>query len=109
MEETTLYTSETVTKTVPLDDFRQDLVDVPRFMDCCLTCPNAGRYWSCPPYDFDPREIWARYGALLLFVRRVTFSKDRLFPGERRAFESTELTKIKADMNRELLELPPVP
>ena len=105
MEETTLYTSETVTKTVPLDDFRRDLVDVPRFMGCCLTCPNAGRYWSCPPYDFDPMDIWAGYGGLLLYVRRITFRKDRLFPLERRAFEQQDLPKIKADMNRALLDL----
>lgn len=103
MEETTLYTSETVTKTVPLEDFRRDLVDVPRFMGYCLDCPNAGRYWSCPPYDFDPMDIWARYDRFLLFVRKVIFPRDRLFPGERRAFEQNELPKIKADMNRELL------
>lgn len=105
MKEAKFYTCETMIQTVPLEDFRRDLVDVPRFMGYCLDCSNAGRYWSCPPYDFDPQEIWARYGGLLLLVRKVTFRKDRLFPGERRAFERTELPKIKADMNRELLEM----
>lgn len=88
-----------------MDEFRRELVDVPRFMGYCRDCPNCGRYWSCPPYDFDPRDIWARYQGLLLFMRKVVFRKDRLFPGERRAFEQTELPVIKAAMNRDLLAL----
>ena len=104
MEETSLYSCTTLERTVPLEDFRRDLVDVPRFLGYCLDCPNHGRYWSCPPFDFDPEEIWARYGALLLYARKLVFSKDRLFPGERRAFEERELPKIKGAMARELLD-----
>lgn len=105
MEEATLYSCETKQVTVPLDEFRRDLVDVPRFTGYCMDCPNHGRYWSCPPYVFDPMEIWNRYEALILYARKVTFSKERLFPGERRAFEERELPKIKGDMARELLAL----
>ena len=105
MKETKLYTCETLTRTVPLAEFRRDLVDVPRFLGYCQDCPNCGRYWSCPPFTFDPAALWARYDRLLLFVRRVAFPKGRLFPGERRAFERTELPKIKGDMARELLAL----
>ena len=103
MEETSLYTCETLTRTVPLGEFRRDLVDVPRFLGYCLDCPNSGQFWSCPPFGFDPMALWARYGQLLLYVRKVTFTKDRLFPLERRAFEERELPKIKGAMARELL------
>ena len=105
MEETKLYTCETLTKAVPLEDFRRDLVDVPRFTGYCMDCPNHGQFWSCPPFDFDPMALWDRYDRLLLLVRKVTFAKDRLFPGERRAFEERELPKIKGDMARELLAM----
>ena len=105
MEETKLYTSKTLTRTVPLCEFREGLVDVPRFSGYCRDCPNYGRYWSCPPYDFDPAAVWERYEGLLLYVRKVVFAKDRLFPGERRAFEAQELPKIKGDMARALLAL----
>ena len=105
MEETSLYTSETLTRTVPLDEFRRDLVDVPRFLGYCQDCPNRGRFWSCPPFAFDPMTLWARYGGLLLYVRKVTFTKGRLFPLERRAFEERELPKIKGAMARELLDM----
>ncbi len=103
MEETSLYTPETLERTVPLEAFRRELVNVPLFLGYCQDCPNYGRYWSCPPYDFDPMEIWNRYEALILYARKVTFRKDRLFPGERRAFEREELPRIKEAMARELL------
>ena len=105
MEEAKLYTSETLQRTVPLDEFARDLVDVPRFTGYCMDCPNHGQFWSCPPFAFDPTSLWGRYGQLMLFVRKITFRKDRLFPGERRAFEQTELPKIKEAMARELLDL----
>ena len=105
MEETAFYTSRTLTRTVPLEEFRRDLVDAPRFLGYCLDCPNSGRYWSCPPYGFDPMDIWARFDKLLLTVRKVTFSKNRLFPGTRRAFEAQELPRIKEAMARELLSM----
>lgn len=105
MEETSLYTSETLTRTVPMSEFMGDLVDVPRFLGYCMDCPNHGQFWSCPPYAFDPAEVWPRYGALLLYARKLVFRKDRLFPGERRAFEKEELPKIKEAMARELLAM----
>lgn len=104
MEETSLYSCTTLEKTVPLKEFRRDLVDVPRFSGYCQDCPNYGRFWSCPPFEFDPREIWERYGALLLYAQKIVFQKDRLFPGERRTFEEKELPKIKGAMARELLD-----
>ncbi len=105
MEETDLYSCETLTRTVPLSDILRDLLDVPRFLGYCQDCPHYGQFWSCPPFDFDPMTLWERYEGLLLLVRRVTFAKDRLFPGERRAFEENELPKIKGAMARELLAM----
>ena len=105
MEETSLYTAKTLTRTIPMREFVRDLVDVPRFMGYCLDCPNAGRYWSCPPFRFDPAAVWERYDAIRLYARKLVFAKDRLFPGERRAFEQEALPRIKADLARELLAM----
>ena len=105
MEDGKLYTSEILTRTVPLSEFMRDLVDVPRFLGYCRDCPNFGQYWSCPPFNLDPMEIWGRYEQLLLYARKVSFTKDRLFPLERRAFEERELPKIKGAMARELLAM----
>ncbi len=105
MEETKLYTVTTLERTVPLHEFRETLVDVPRFSGYCQDCPNHGQFWSCPPFSFDPLSLWVRYGALQLYARKLVFAKARLFPGERRAFEAQELPRIKEDMARELLAM----
>ena len=105
MEETKLYTCTTLERTVPLKEFRETLVDVPLFSGYCRDCPNWGRYWSCPPFSFDPMAIWERYASLRLYARKLVFRKDRLFPGERRAFEEKELPKIKEAMARALLAM----
>ena len=103
MEEASLYTLATMTRTVPLEAFRRDLVDVPRFQGYCQDCPHYGQVWSCPPYGFDPMALWARFDAIRLLAYKVTFAKDRLFPGERRAFEREELPKVKDALARALL------
>ena len=105
MEETKLYTCTILERTVPLPPLVRDLVDVPRFSGYCQDCPNYGRYWSCPPFDFDPADLWGRYDALGLYAWKLVFARDRLFPGERRAFEAQALPRIKADMARTLLEM----
>ncbi len=105
MEERSLYTVTILERTVPMDEFLRDLVDVPRFSGYCQDCPNYGRYWSCPPFDFAPMVLWTGYGAIRLYARKLVFTRDRLFPGERRAFEATELPKIKGAMARELLAM----
>ncbi len=105
MEDNTLYTVTKLEATVPMDDFIRDLVDVPRFLGYCQDCPNGGRYWSCPPFDFDPLALWRRHGAIRLYARKLVFARGRLFPGQRRAFETNELPKLKEDMARELLAM----
>lgn len=103
MEEARPYSCTALETTVPLETFRRSFVDVPRVLGYCRDCPNFGRRWSCPPFAFDPLTLWKGYGAICLYARKLTFSRDRLFPGERRAFEEEELPKVKADMARELL------
>ena len=105
MEWDALYTVATLDRTVPLDEFRQGLVDVPQFSGYCRDCPDYGQTWSCPPFGFDPAAVWEKYDAIRLYARKLVFAKDRLFPGERRAFEQEALPRIKADLARELLAM----
>ena len=104
MENRKPYTTTILERTVPMKEFLGTLVDVPRFLGYCLDCPNHGRFWSCPPFHFDPMVLWERFGSLQLYACKIVFTKDRLFPGERCAFEETELPKIKADISKELLK-----
>ncbi|MCR5134236.1 MAG: DUF2284 domain-containing protein [Clostridiales bacterium] len=57
--------------------YLEGYVDVEGFLACCRECPNYGQLWSCPPYDFDPMDVWRAYGSLLIVGRRVTYTGDR--------------------------------
>ena len=65
------YTVRELTSDVPLAEYLQDCVDVPRFLAYCEVCPNFGNVWACPPYDFDPIDIWNRYTDLRLYARML--------------------------------------
>ncbi|MGI6574393.1 MAG: DUF2284 domain-containing protein [bacterium] len=70
-EEKLNYNIRELTKEVLLAEYLRDCVDIPRFLAYCRACPNFGSVWSCPPYDFDPMEVWKRYGSLRLYARML--------------------------------------
>ena len=45
-------------------EYLKDYVDVDYFLSCCKVCQNYGHVWACPPYDFDPRDLWRTYDRL---------------------------------------------
>ncbi len=57
---------------VPLDEYVKTCVDVPKFLAFCAACPNYEKRWSCPPFVFDPMDIWKRFDRLRL-VASVLF------------------------------------
>ncbi|MBR0134631.1 MAG: DUF2284 domain-containing protein [Clostridia bacterium] len=92
---------------IPCVDFIKEYVDVPRFLKCCSECPGYGKTWACPPYDFDPAGIWASYGTLLLYAKKVVIPEEaRRIPegSEREAYESL-LRPYKEALFEELLSM----
>ena len=61
----------TLTAEISCAEFIEGFVDVPRFLACCAECRNYGRTWACPPYDFDPMDIWHGYSSVLLYAKKV--------------------------------------
>lgn len=73
------YETEPLENQISASDYVRDYVDVPRFLECCRACPNYGNKWSCPPYDFNPLDLWAEYKTLRLFGTKITLGeKSRL-------------------------------
>lgn len=73
------YETEQLENQISVGDYVRDYVDVPRFLECCKACPNYGNKWSCPPYDFNPLDLWAEYKTLRLFGTKITLGeKSRL-------------------------------
>ena len=57
---------ERLITTVPLEELLAQWVDVGKFLPYCQACPNYGKRWSCPPFQFDPMDLWRGYKALVL-------------------------------------------
>ena len=66
------YAVQKLEAEVSVEEYLQACVDVEKFLDCCRVCPNFGRRWSCPPFDFAPMELWKRFHTLRLYARILT-------------------------------------
>lgn len=55
------YTIEVKTAVIDVKEYVDGCVDVEKFLAFCKECKNYGKKWSCPPFDFDPLDIWAKY------------------------------------------------
>lgn len=64
---------KTVTMAVKADmkDYIKGFIDVPRFDSMCRECRGHGRTWACPPYAFDPMEVWNAYSTILLYAKKT--------------------------------------
>lgn len=86
--------------------FIEGYVDIARFAACCAECRGYGRTWACPPYEFDPMEIWRSYESVLLYAKKVIVPEELLC----RRFEKRELAAeynglllpVKRELMREL-------
>lgn len=64
-----LYRVEQMEIHTSLREFKVKCIDVPGFLKCCMSCPNYKNIWSCPPFSFDPMDLWNRYGSVRLIAR----------------------------------------
>lgn len=83
-----------------IESYIKEYVDIEQFLECCKACPNYNNIWSCPPYDFDPMEIWRAHEKILIAGYRLTFDEDRTEEGMTKA-----LWEVKKKLGDELYEL----
>lgn len=55
------YQTETYTAEMKVAEFVKRYVDVEKFLAFCRECPNYNVCNSCPPYDFEPLDVWNKY------------------------------------------------
>ncbi|MDO5116267.1 MAG: DUF2284 domain-containing protein [Synergistaceae bacterium] len=65
------YECQALENETSVGDFVRGYVDVPRFLECCKACPNYGGKWSCPPYDFEPLDLWRGFSSIRLFGTKI--------------------------------------
>ena len=99
----------TLTAEVPMEVFLKGYVDVPRFLSCCAQCHGYGRTWACPPYDFDPLDIWRKYSSILLYAKKVILPEEETVierePAELARVYNETLAPVKLELMRELYAL----
>ena len=78
LEELKNLPMQTFSNEIDVADFIENCIDVAYFEECCSKCPNYGQTWSCPPYDFDPMDIWREYKTFYITAKKVITPKELL-------------------------------
>lgn len=101
-----MYKVTALTGEISVDRYIEDFVNVSEFLELCKACPNYGRKWSCPPYDFEPVDYWKRFKTLRLLGSRIELSSDEKATAEQRtALAKRAMREEKARITEELFEL----
>lgn len=95
-----MYTIERSEKTIKVNEYIENYVNVEEFLEYCKECKNYKAIWSCPSYNFNPEDYWKEYDEFLVVARKIIFGPDVDVP---RSFEIMQ--EVKDDMSRELYKL----
>ena len=95
-----MYNIERSEKTIKVNEYIENYVNVEEFLEYCKECKNYESIWSCPSYNFNPEDYWRGYDEFLVVARKIIFGPEVDVP---RSFEIMQ--EVKDDMSRELYEL----
>ena len=70
MNQTLEHTTQDFTASLPADRYIAVYRDARRFAACCRACPNYGRSWACPPFDFDMEDYLSGYRTALIIASK---------------------------------------
>ncbi len=71
------YSVEEFTVDIAVDEYMERFRDEERFIKLCKVCPNYGKSWGCPPFDFDTESFLRQYCYAHLMATKITpFDKD---------------------------------
>ena len=95
-----MYNIERSEKTIKVNEYIENYVNVEEFLEYCKECKNYESIWSCPSYNFNPEDYWKKHDEFLVVARKIIFGPEVDVP---RSFEIMQ--EVKDDMSRELYEL----
>lgn len=101
MNQTLEHTTQDFTASLPADRYIAVYRDARRFAACCRACPNYGRSWACPPFDFDMDKYLSGYRTALIIASKVT----PLQPGLPLSASQELLRPVRLEHERMLLDL----
>ena len=71
-----MYKLNRYAQTINRQEYFEKFVNVQEFVKLCMKCPNYGKLWSCPPYDFNPESYWAKYNEVMILAYKIDFGKE---------------------------------
>ena len=93
-----MYTIKNYYAELPVTEYLDKYVDIPTFLECCKSCPNYNKIWSCPSYDFDVLNYWNQYQNIALYGHQIIFDEE----DKNKDFSNEELNAfIDAIVSRE--------
>jgi len=56
---------------LPVKELKKRFRDAERFVQFCRECPNFGRSWACPPFNFNEDEYLSQWDSALLVATKI--------------------------------------
>lgn len=99
-------TSKKYKKTITVDEFIDNALDLELTYKECSECETFNKNWACPSFDFDLMDFWNKYETLDVYVVKSDFDKDlankhvdgRLI----QKFFTSNVTKLKNELFRKV-------
>ena len=73
------YTLHIYENSCNMDEFVNSCINIDKFLKICNKCNiNFGKNWMCPPFNFDPIDIWQNYKNIKLTAWQLIFDKSSI-------------------------------
>ena len=60
---------------MPIDELLEKYFDYGSTHEKCKACPGYAETWSCPPFDFDPKEFFRQFSTYRIIVDKIDNSQ----------------------------------
>lgn len=88
---------QTYRKSVDVQTYIKDYVNVEEFLTYCQACKNYDRKWCCPSFDFDPiQDYWLKYKTFFITGKKMILEEE-----EKQNWENL-MKKVKEELTEEL-------
>lgn len=71
-----MYRKESIRNMTTMEDYMEDYKNSAGFLDYCEKCMGYQQVWSCPLYDFDPKEYGKDYKYFYFIGAKITLDED---------------------------------
>lgn len=95
------YSVEEFSKEISVGEYLERFHNPDEVWGYCRACPNYGKQWGCPPFDFDVVERLSRYSTIRLIATKITLLDRSIAPSEINSVLRPERVRLE----RRLLEM----